>query len=238
MPPSLPDTDFARIAPLPLDEKRRQLEKLKGGFTEWSYRPVRMAIPDIFSAGGTLFPSTSDTPWPIIRREIIKMAKRHIVGEPSNLEVAALLYEDLRYRKVEATQQSFGPFLIAPGFGLKYWTDMFIVEDSQILLPVCDFRRSNGFNLTAQRFAASITHFHIFDRYPEFRDAKLQLIKFPPLSKGPYEGRVPRRITRGTLDPPELFDFEHLEKMVFETRTIWAELHEERVHRARRGGRA
>ena len=72
----LPDIDLARIAPQPDDMKRKSLEQMKGGYSTFSYRPVRSCFDDILNIQpGLDFGSAPATPWPTIETELRKRSK-------------------------------------------------------------------------------------------------------------------------------------------------------------------
>lgn len=60
----LPDIDLARIAPQRDDMKRKSLEQMKGGFSTFSYKPVRACFSDIFNIQPDLdLGAAEPTPW-------------------------------------------------------------------------------------------------------------------------------------------------------------------------------
>jgi hypothetical protein len=72
----LPDIDLARIAPQRDDMKRKSLEQMKGGFSTFSYKPVRTCFSDIFNVQPELdFGKAEPTPWAVIEAELRKRSR-------------------------------------------------------------------------------------------------------------------------------------------------------------------
>lgn len=71
----LPDLDVARIAPLPRDQKRRQLEDMRLGRPPYSYDPMRRSILDIMNIEAGPLASVPRAPWSIIEAAIRRRSR-------------------------------------------------------------------------------------------------------------------------------------------------------------------
>src|ERR1700730_1320806 len=71
----LPEIDLARIAPLSIDDKRRQLEQHKAGRPPFSYDPLRQTVHDVINVTPDLFGPAKPTPWATVEQLIRRQAK-------------------------------------------------------------------------------------------------------------------------------------------------------------------
>ena len=149
----LPETDLARIAPLPTDAKRRALRSLKAGWAPFSYEPVRKNTLCILNAQPPLV-SVGETPWRAIEAEIRKACKTE-EGTKANIEVAKLLYEEVRTSGYDAVQQEFGGFPLTVGERLNFWFNAVLLTPDSLIVAGCDFRRSGGAGHSVRRAAGS-----------------------------------------------------------------------------------
>ena len=224
-----PDTDLARIAPLPTDEKRRQLQKLKAGYSTWSYGPTRTAVPDLVNASASLIRSTGDTPLDVLEGRIEKGCRGNAQGVKSNLEVARLAYHDHRKGPLEAFQYAFGRYYVAPGESVAFWSDVYLMDGDRPLIPCYDFRRNNGLTRAGALFAASVMRLKIITDFEEFGDARLLLTQFPQAGSA-------RTIRSRVVSADGLFSREEVAAMIADVRALWYEINDERTEKARKTG--
>jgi hypothetical protein len=62
--PLLPETDLARIAPLPTEQKWKALESFRLGVPPYSYKPLRSNIADLDLPGFSGEPFSPSGRWP------------------------------------------------------------------------------------------------------------------------------------------------------------------------------
>lgn len=230
-PPRLPDTDLARIAPLPTTEKWRQLRDMRAGFPELSYNPSRRHLPATLNAQakGALFEELADSP----RKELIASLRRDCRSADefaSNEEVTGLLYDWIRAQGFRVVHYDFGRLTLAAGHSVCFWTDAILNDGEQLLVLHPDFRRATaGYTARGMRFAFSAMHHHIRGRGADFTDIDPAIIRFPQ----------PKNRTRRVrlINMPtdlELFSYDELVAMTEETLSIWNQVCAEKFAEARR----
>ena len=64
----LPEIDLARVATLPTDQKRLELERFKLGHPTITYKPVRTRFADIFNVQPDMFGDGHPIQWSVLRR--------------------------------------------------------------------------------------------------------------------------------------------------------------------------
>ena len=227
----LPDTDLARIAPLPTTEKWRQLRDMRAGFPGFSYRPSRLHLPATLNAQGrgTLFDDLADSP----RDELIASRRKDCRSADefaSNEEVTGLLYDWIRAKGFSVVHYEFGRLTLAAGHSVCFWTDAILSDGENLLVLHPDFRRATaGYTARGLRFAFSAMHHHIRGRGADFVDIDPAIIRFPQ----------PKNRARGVrlISMPtdlELFSYDELVAMTEETLSIWGQVCSENVEEARR----
>lgn len=230
-PPRLPDTDLARIAPLPTTEKWRQLRAMRAGFPDISYNPSRRHLPATLNAQGkgTLFDHLPDSP----RAELIASLRRDCCSADefaSNEEVTGLLYDWIRAGGFSVVQYDFGRLTLAAGHTVCFWTDAILSEGDRLLVLHPDFRRATaGYTARGLRFAFSAMHHHICGRGADFSDIDPAIIRFPQPKNQPRKVRL---ISMPT--DLELFSYDELVAMTEETLSIWQQVCSENLEEARR----
>lgn len=229
--PRLPDTDLARIAPLPTVEKWRQLRDMRAGFPEISYNASRRHLPATLNAqgSGTLFDDLPDSP----RDELIASLRKDCRSADefaSNEEVTGLLYDWIRAKGFTVLRYDFGRLTLAAGHSVCFWTDAILNDGEQLLVLHPDFRRTTaGYTARGLRFAFSAMHHHICGRGADFADINPAIIRFPQSKNKPR--RV--RLVGMPLDL-ELYSYDELVAMTEETLSIWGQVCSENVEEARR----
>ncbi len=229
--PRLPDTDLARIAPLPTTEKWRQLRDMRAGFPDFSYSPSRRHLPATMNAQGrgTLFDDLPDSP----RDKLIASLRKDCRSAEefaSNEEVTGLLYDWIRANGFSVLHYDFGRLTLAAGYSVCFWTDAILSDGKNLLVLHPDFRRATaGYTARALRFAFSAMHHHIRGRGGDFVDIDPAIIRFPQ----------PKNRTRSVrlINMPadlELFSYDELVAMTEETLSIWRQVCSENVEEARR----
>lgn len=223
----LPDIDLARIAPQRDDMKRKSLERMKGGFSPFSYRPVRSCFDDIFNIQPELdFGTAHPTPWSIIETELRKRCKSDDEFE-FNRRVALGLHDFATSGRVFGRKQEFFPLAMGMGRKVTLWLPMILAIDEQASAIFIEPRRNRGLTAEGRKFAFSMMHERIRAADEDFAEVRLTIAQFGD----PSDGR--RAVNLHTDQGVELYSRDELEQMVASTYDMWREVLEEREREAR-----
>ena len=225
----LPDLDLARIAPLPRDQKRRELEQMKIGFPPYSYDPVRRSNPDILNVDLGPLAVLARAPWPAVVAAITSRC-RSVAELEANLRVAEGLYVFAVEQEIAGRRQEFYPLAIGVSEKVTFWLSAVIAIAGKPVVPFIDPRRTRKLTDVGRRFAFSVAHQRIRAADLDYADVGLCIIQFANTKTGLRPPKV------FMDDGIELFDFETLDAMVRETYEIWHEVLGEREAAARRAG--
>lgn len=226
----LPDIDLARIAPQRDDMKRKSLEQMKGGFSTFSYKPVRSCFSDIFNIQPDLVLGAADpTPWTVIEAELRKRSKSD-EEFTYNRRVALGLHDFATSGRVFGRRQEFFPLSMGMGQKVTFWLPMILAVDEQASALFIEPRRTRGLTAEGRRFAFSMMHERIRAADEDFADVRLTIVQFGD----PSNDR--RAVRLRTDEGVELYSREELERMVASTYEMWREVLEDRERKAR--GRA
>lgn len=226
----LPDIDLARIAPQRDDMKRKSLEQMKGGFSTFSYKPVRTCFSDIFNVQPELdFDKAEPTLWAVVEAELRKRS-RSDEEFTYNRRVALGLHDFAASGRVFGRRQEFFPLSMGLGQKVTFWLPMVLAIDEKASAIFIDPRRTRGLNAEGRRFAFSMMHERIRAADEDFADVRLTIAQFGD----PSEER--RSVRLHTDEGVKLYSQEELEQMVASTYEMWREVLEERERNAR--GRA
>jgi hypothetical protein len=232
--PPLPETDLARIAPLPPKHKRRALEQLRIGRPPYRYAPVRKCFSDILNVHAALFGPLARTPFEKIALTI-RAESWSDDEELANLRVAEGLYNHAVAHDLHGRKQEFFPMAIGIGEKVVFWHSLILTIGGRPTVPFFDPRRqTKRLTAEARRFVFSMMHQRIRVVDPDFAEVSLGIYQFATPDKGP---RAP---VLHTDDGLVLFTFDELEEMVRDTYAIWNEVcaarTEERRSRSSGGG--
>jgi hypothetical protein len=223
----LPDTDLARIAPLPKDEKRHALEQLRGGRPPFSYKPIRALYDDIFNIQPDLdLGKAPPTPWVKIEQEISRKSRDSIELE-HNLRVARGLHDFAISGRIIGRKHEFFPLSMGGGQKVVFWQSMIVAIDGAPHAVLIEPRRTRGLSVEGRRFAFSMMHERIRTADEDYASVGLAIIRFGD----PLEDR--RAVKLYTDNSVSLFPLDELEQMVAETYALWREICEERDREAR-----
>lgn len=224
----LPDIDLARIAWQPKDMKRKSLELMRGGFSTFSYRPVRSCSSDIFNIQPDLdLGAAEPTPWPVIEAELRKRSRSE-EEFTYNRRVALGLHDFATSGRVFGRRHEFFPLAMGMGQKVTFWMPMVLSIDKQASAVFIEPRRSRGLPAEGRRFAFSMMHERIRAADEDFADVRLTIVQFGD----PTDDR--RAVRLHTDEGVELLSREELEQMVASTYEMWREVCEERDREARR----
>lgn len=223
----LPDIDLARIAPQRDDMKRKSLEQMKGGFSTFSYKPVRTCFADIFNVQPDLDLGVAEpTPWDVIETEL-RRRSRSDEEFKYNQRVALGLHDFAASGRVYGRRQEFFPLVMGMGQKITLWLPMILAIDGQASALFIEPRRTRGLTAEGRRFAFSMMHERIRAADEDFAEVRLTIAQFGD----PADGR--RAVKLHTDEGIELYSREELEQMVASTYDMWREVLEERERKAR-----
>lgn len=224
----LPDIDLARIAPQRDDMKRKSLEQMKGGFSTFSYKPVRSCFSDIFNIQPDLDLGVAEaTPWTVIEAELRKRS-RSDEEFTYNRCVALGLHDFATSGRVFGRRHEFFPLSMGMGQKITLWLPMILAIDEQASALFIEPRRTRGLTAEGRRFAFSMMHERIRAADEDFANVRLTIVQFG----GPSDDR--RAVRLHTDEGVELYSREELEQMVASTYEMWREVLEERERESRR----
>lgn len=223
----LPDIDLARIAPQRDDMKRKSLEQMKGGFSAFSYKPVRSCFSDIFNVQPELDLGVAEpTPWDVIETELRKRS-RSDEEFTYNRRVALGLHDFASSGRVIGRRHEFFPLSMGMGQKVTFWLPMILAIDKQASALFIEPRRTRGLTVEGRRFAFSMMHERIRAADEDFAEVRLTIAQFGD----PSEDR--RAVRLHSDEGVELYSRLELEQMVTSTYEMWREVLEERERKAR-----
>ncbi len=226
----LPEIDLARIAPQRDDMKRKSLEQMKGGFSTFSYKPVRSCFSDILNVQPDLdLGAAQRTPWAVIEAELRKRSRSDEEFK-YNQRVALGLHDFATSGRVMGRRHEFFPLSMGMGQKVTFWLPMIVAIDEQASALFIEPRRTRGLTVEGRRFAFSMMHERIRAADEDFSEVRLTIAQFGD----PSDDR--RAVRLHTDDGIELYPREELEQMVVSTYEMWREVLEERARNAQ--GRA
>ncbi|MEO1745118.1 MAG: hypothetical protein AAFR13_01165 [Pseudomonadota bacterium] len=225
----LPDIDLARIAPQRDDMKRKSLEQMKGGFSTFSYKPVRSCFSDLFNIQPELdLGPAKAADWSVIEALLKKRSKSEDEFK-YNKRVALGLHEFATSGRVVGREHKFFPLAMGMGRRVSFWLPMILAIDELPSAIFIDPRSTRGLTAEGRRFAFSMMHERIRAADEDFADVRLTIAQFGK----PSDGLRPVKLE--TDEGIELYSREELEFMVASTYDMWREVLEEREREARRG---
>lgn len=224
----LPDQDLARIAPMPLDQKRNELQKLKFGRPPYTYHPVRKSDLDILNVAAGPLAELPRTPWHLIAKDIRRRCDSAAQID-ANLRVGEGLYRFASEHKLIGRRYPISPLPMGLSERVIYWSSAVIEIDGRMVVPFIDPRRTKKLTQSARQFSFSMMNQRI-SAYPDLADVGLAILQFENSEKGP------RAVVPYFADDVDLFNFAELDAMVRETYEIWREILKGREAEARRSG--
>ncbi|HJW80237.1 MAG: hypothetical protein ACJ8DU_02170 [Microvirga sp.] len=227
----LPETDLARIALLPTDEKVVALRKFRSGRPRHSWAPFRGTLKGIFNTRKALL----DVPSCVladVEAAIMRACRANPDWLEPNLELGRLLFQHTIKSGFDAIEQGFAAVPIGFGASVKFWHDFFQVQNDRPVIPFVDPRRGQGLTRLAKKFVFSAMYHHIGTG--DFVDATFQIYQFPLLQKGASE----RFVVIHHFSISDVVDLDSLNAGVQETYELWFELLYEREQEARKKKRA
>lgn len=222
----LPETDLARTALLPDDQKRIVLRSVKSFRPPHSFGPLRKVVPALYQARASMF----DLPkraWTDVENAIRTYCGTNAHWVEPNLSVAEALFEFNENRGHKAIEWEF-PF-IPVGFGskIKFWHDVYSIQDDRPVLAFVDPRRTDGLSVLGRLFIFSAMH-HQF-AVGDFEGAQFEILRFP---LDQFTGK--RKVEVFKFNESDVIDLPTLNEAIDRTFKIWREILAERTEEMRR----
>lgn len=225
---SLPEIDLARIAPLPVAEKRRALEQMKLGWPPYSYNPMRASNLDILNVSLGPLVEVPRTPWMPIASDITRRCHGDADAIAANLRAGEGLYNFATEFELVGRRHEFYSLAIGLSEKVSYWSPVVIALDRRPVVPFIDPRRTKKLTSDGRRFVFSMMNEHIRIPDPDFSDVRLAVFQFENTKVGV------RPVAPYFDDDLKLWTLAELDEMVRETYEIWREVLEGREEEARR----
>ena len=178
-----------------------------GSFPALTYNPMRSSVPDLFNQQGDLLEAKA-AEWSFIEECITKRVKKGELELKQNLAVAKLIHDYTKQSSIWSKRHEFFPLKIAFAGGVKFWWELYYVEDQRAVVPFVDPRLTRGLTREDMRVAFSFMHQRIRVPGSDFESCRLAIFQFPKRANGLRELKV-------TYDDGfELYSFERLSEMV------------------------
>jgi hypothetical protein len=203
----LPEIDLARIMHRTRIEMRLHLKAIEEGFPPHTYQPTRSALPDLFNQQGDLLGGEPST-WESIKTRITKSVRRGENELRHNLEISKLLYDHCVEKKLWSKRNEFFQLKIGHVGGVKYWWDLYYVQDGRLIVPFVDPRIGRGLSAEDRRVVFSFMNERIRIVGSDFEECRFAIFQFP---KG-LDGKRSLRISYD--DGVELYSFEQISGMI------------------------
>ncbi|TAZ86169.1 hypothetical protein ELH72_24395 [Rhizobium ruizarguesonis] len=226
--PLLPDTDLARIAPLPDDMKRAALRQMKSGFSTFSYKHVRSCFGDLFNIQPALFGLSEATPYDKVDERLVRVCKAGAELK-NNRQIAKALHAFATSAGVTGRHHDFFPLAMGIGRKVSFWLPMVLAFEERPYAVFIDPRRTRGLTQDARRFAFSMMHERIRASDDDFSDINFAIIRF-----GADDEQDCRAVRFFSDEGVDLYSLDELESLVASTYRIWQEVWDERTAETRR----
>ncbi|MDO8875120.1 MAG: hypothetical protein Q8M24_03360 [Pseudolabrys sp.] len=226
MPRSLPETDLARVALLPDEQKRIVLRGVRSFVPPHSLSPLRKVASALYAARPSLLELPKCT-FSEIEAAIRRYCGTNLHWAEPNLSLAKLLFDYNEERQIKAVEWEFPIIPVGYGAKIKFWHDFYSIQDDVPVLSFLDPRLTDGLGLFGRTFVFSAMHHNV--AIGDFKGAKLEIVRFP-LNK--YTGK--REVEIFTFDERDVVEESVLNGAIDRTYKIWNEILAERIERARR----
>ncbi len=226
MPRLLPETDLARTALLPDDQKWIVLSNVKSFVPPHSFTPLRKVVPAAYDARASLLDLPGRT-WDDIENAVKSYCRKRPDWIDPNLAVAKALFDFNQKRKVSAVEWEFREISVGFGAKMKFWHDFYSIQDGVPVLSFVDPRSQDGLGILGRTFVFSAMH-HLV-AIGDFEGARLEILRFP---KNRFTGE--RDVQVFTFDARDAVSEAVLNDAIDRTFKIWREILDERTDEARR----
>jgi hypothetical protein len=221
IPRSLPETDLARVALLPDDQKRIVLWGVRSFVPPHSLSPLRKIAAALYAARPSLFQLPRCT-FPDIEAAIRRLCKTNLHWIEPNLSLAKLLFDFNEQREIKAVEWEFPTIPVGYGAKIKFWHDFYSIQRDVPVLSFLDPRLTDGLGIFGRTFVFSAMYHNI--AVGDFEGAKLEIVRFP-FNK--YTGK--REVEIFTFDERDIVEEAELNRAIDRTYKIWNEILKERT---------
>ncbi len=136
--------------------KRKSLEQMKGGYSTFSYKPVRSCFDDILNIQPSFgFGSAPATPWSVVEAELKKRCKSD-EEFVYNRRVALGLHDFASSDRVIGRRQEFLPLVMGMGHKVTFWLPMVLAIDEQPSATFIEPRSTKGLTSEGRKVAFSM----------------------------------------------------------------------------------
>lgn len=225
-PRSLPETDLARVALLPDDQKRIVLRGVRSFVPPHSLSPLRKVAAAAYAARPSLLELPRCT-FAEIEAAILRLCGTNSHWVEPNLSLAKLLFDYNEQRDIKAVEWEFPVIPVGYGAKIKFWHDFYSIQDDVPVLSFIDPRLTDGLGIFGRTFVFSAMHHNV--AIGDFAGARLEIVRFP-FNK--YTGK--REVEIFTFDDRDVVEEAVLNAAIDRTYRIWHEILIERTAEARR----
>ena len=222
---SLPETDLARVALLPDDQKRIVLRGVRSFVPPHSLSPLRKVAGSLYAARPSLFELPRCT-FPEIDVAIRRLCGTNLGWVEPNLSLAKLLFDYNEQRDIKAVEWEFPIIPVGYGAKIKFWHDFYSVQGDVPFLSFLDPRLTDGLGIFGRTFVFSAMHHNV--AIGDFAGAKLEIVRFP-LNRSTGK----REVEIFTFDERNAVEEAVLNEAIDRTYKIWNEILAERTERTR-----
>jgi hypothetical protein len=223
---SLPETDLARVALLPDDQKRIVLRGVKSFVPPHSLSPVRQMAKALYGARAPLI---ADRPiaWSDIEQAIKRLCRKNPHWLEPNLSIAKTIFHFNQERAFRAIEWEFPSVPIGFGAKIKFWHDLYSIQGEQPVLAFIDPRLSDGLTSLGRLFIFSAMYHTV--AIGDFDGATLEVLRLPQ-----EKFSKKRKVEVFKFDRRDAVDELTLNNAITRTFAIWQEVLLERTEEARR----
>jgi hypothetical protein len=225
-PRSLPETDLARVALLPDEQKQIVLRGVRSFVPPHSLSPLRKVAAALYAARPSLLELPKST-FPEIETAIRRYCGTNSHWVEPNLSLSKLLFDYNEQRGIKAIEWDFPTIPVGYGAKIKFWHNFYSIQDGLPVLSFLDPRLTDGLGIFGRLFVFSAMYHNI--AVGDFEGAKLEIVRFP-LNK--YTGK--REVEIFTFDKRDIVDEAALNEAIDHTYKIWKVILAERSAAARR----
>jgi hypothetical protein len=223
---SLHETDLARVALLPDDQKRIVLRGVRSFVPPHSLAPLRKVAGALYSARTSLLDLPKCT-WHDIDVAIRRHCGTNLHWIEPNVSLAKLLFDYNEQRGVKAVEWDFRFIPVGYGAKIKFWHDFYSIQDGVPVLSFIDPRSTDGLAVLGRLFVFSAMHHNI--AIGDFDGARLEIVRFP------YNKlKRAREVEIFTFDKRDVVEENVLNQAIDRTFAIWREILAERTAESRR----
>jgi hypothetical protein len=223
---SLPETDLARAALLPDDQKWIVLRQVRSFVPPHSLSPLRKVAAALYAARASLLDLPKCT-FPEIEAAIRRYCGTNLHWVEPNLKLAKLLFDYNEGRSIKAVEWEFPIIPVGYGAKIKFWHDFYSIQDDVPVLSFLDPRLTDGLGIFGRTFVFSAMYHNV--AIGDFAGAKLEIVRFP-LNK--YTSK--REVEIFKFDDRDVVEEAVLNKAIDDTYKIWNQILAERKAEARR----